>query len=165
MASMNRGEGKSFSPRANELVREGLRELVRRNDNNRTRTAKLLGVSQPAVSAILNGPNNASALLASRIARELGMSLAILTGGEVDDVIRWRSLPWWSKTLARAREMHPEVSDDAWDWLGSLAGADPPEEDPVALGAFAATWDQARLRARKARAPVASPGPTGTDNG
>ncbi len=51
MAPMQRGEGKSFSPEANERVREGLRELVRRNGDNRTRTGKLLGVSQAAVSA------------------------------------------------------------------------------------------------------------------
>lgn len=67
--------------------------------------------------------------------------------------MRWAALPWWDAVLNHAKELFPTVSDDAWAWLGSLAGAEPPAPDPWALGTIASAWDQSVARARTTSQP------------
>lgn len=151
MPAMKRGGGKSFGDAANERIREGLKELLRRYNDNQTRLAEKLGISQPAVSAIRAG-GNAGPATAQAIARELGLSLDQLTTGEKGDeaFVRWRVLDWWEGVLSKAREHAPTVSPGAWDWLGSLAGT-PPPEDPHALALMARAWEDAQARAHLAK--------------
>lgn len=148
---MNRGEGKTFGPDGDARVRAALRRLIAEM-GTQTAVAKALGVSQPAVSAVLSSKSNAGPRLAQRLASHFGLTLDQLTQGHDDPKLppeTWARLPWWDATLAHARQLYPSVTAAAWEWLGSLRG-EPPPPDALALGQIAATWDQAQARTQPA---------------
>lgn len=143
---MQRGEGKSFGPEANERIRTALRAVMERHENNQTRVGRALGISQPAVSALLSGRNNCSAAVAQRIARELGTSLDALLGvAAAPRAGAWSDDPAWPRLLAEARRLFPRLSPDAWDWTAGLAGSRLPD-DAWALGSIALAWELAQAR-------------------
>lgn len=146
---MPTGKGRSFSTKTNDRLRDMARELRKKHPSDHA-FARELGVAQPTITNFLNG-GTAGVQLASKIAEASGIQISFerneVRFGEGDRV-NWSGLPWWDTVIERARALFPQVSAEAWAWLGSLAGAAPPGADPWALGTIAATWDQATARAR-----------------
>src|SRR5438067_2073560 len=107
MGAMALPRGKSFTADQNTRVREAVREMLPRFDNNRTALARELGISQAGLSSFLNERTGAGPQLASAVAHQLGISLSELIEGkqhvERGDRPVFKNLAGWSEAEATAR--------------------------------------------------------------
>lgn len=142
------GGGRSFSAAVNDQLRSLARELRKKHPSDHA-FARELKAAQPTVTNFLNGGGAGIqlALAIGRVARvPICFSAGVLVIGGGDQMALWSSRAWWPEAIAKAKALFPFVGVNAWEWLGALGGAEPPQ-DPVALGSLAATWDQVQARA------------------
>lgn len=141
------GGGRSFSGPVNDQLRSLARDLRKKHPSDHA-FARELRVAQPTVTNFLNGGAGIQLALAiGRVARvPICFSAGVLVIGGEEQMATWSARPWWSEVITKAKALFPFVGASAWEWLGALAGAEPPR-DAVALGSLAATWDQAQARA------------------
>jgi transcriptional regulator with XRE-family HTH domain len=132
--------GRSLSPEENARVVEAVRELLRRGETQTSIAAALKG-KQSTISSLIAGNHRAGYGFARSLAALLGIPLDELLRGRPVAVglKRWRDLPQWPAVIAQARALFPRADADAWAWLESLGGAEPPL-DPVTLGTIAMAW-------------------------
>lgn len=109
-------KGKSLTVEQNARVREVTRRLLAEHDDNRTRLAKELGITQAGLSSFLLERTGAGFQLASAIAAKTGVSLSELINGVADadsdttDEPRYSNLPGWKENEPEARRQtgYPE---------------------------------------------------------
>ncbi len=136
-------KGKSLSPEQNARVREAVRALLPRYDDNITALARQLGISQAGLSSFLSGRTGAGFQLGTAVARMLRISLTALTDGADDgQAMSDAAMPvlgnarGWpaaeASYRARVGDRYPERAYEMARAAASAHAPDPITEDFVA---------------------------------
>lgn len=151
--------GESLEPAQIRAIKRAMQRVLEANDGSQTKTAKVLGISQGHVSAVLSESRGVGTATILKLADVLGVTLEEVLGKEpeADDAALAAALasePWqpWQRDAALSRRnLHGQLSTEQWrNWLRAIGTA-----DAVSLGASRQEEEYAQRRAKAKRRAVA----------
>lgn len=123
---------RDLTPEENERVKDVLRALLRRYDDNQSLLAPLLGIGQPALSGILSGRQGTSWRTAVHAASLLGRDVLEVLTGQPTSIVFDPGDPYPNRQRAAAAARILGISQPAIDAVCSMSlKQDAPDTAPV----------------------------------
>lgn len=145
MGTVSGMPGKPLTPEQNERARAHLRTLLKRYDDNQTLVAPKLGVSQPTLSAFLNGRQGTSYAIVERIAHLLNIDEREILGGRPINVAHF-----FPKSPEQARQIAAELAKQHGVHQAAILSVVAEEIAPEQQAASVLWWtDHMRWRERE----------------